>query len=83
MWSCSGVLVELVNRLLDTYRVNMSFVTAAIEYLSLKARLRASINAVFPDPTGLLRDHGNVDIRNGVGNNRIASCLQLESLHVD
>lgn len=34
-------------------RVKMSFVTAAREYLSQRARQRASINAILPEPTGL------------------------------
>jgi len=34
-------------------RVKMSFVTAAMEYLSRRALQRASMRAVFPEPTGL------------------------------
>ncbi len=35
------------------YRVKMSLVTAAMEYLSRRARQRASMRAVLPEPTGL------------------------------
>jgi len=38
-------------------RVKMSFVTAAMEYFSRRARQSASIRAVFPDPTGLVNRH--------------------------
>ncbi len=49
----------------------MSFVTAAIEYFSRRALQRASIKAVFPEPTGLhscqwvlCRIDGHLDIIN-------------------
>ena len=35
------------------YRVKISFVTAAMLYLSRRARQSLSIRAVFPEPTGL------------------------------
>lgn len=34
-------------------RVKISFVTAAMEYFSRRARQSVSIRAVFPEPTGL------------------------------
>ncbi len=41
----------------ETYRVKISFVTAAMLYSSLSFRHSASISAVFPDPTGLSASH--------------------------
>ena len=37
----------------ETDRVKMALVTAAIEYVSRRARQRASMRAVLPEPTGL------------------------------
>lgn len=50
---CSGCGVGRWSRGIPSYRVKMSFVTAAILYSSRSARDSASIRAVLPDPTGL------------------------------
>jgi len=42
--------------------VKMSFVTAAMLWAERRARQRASIRAVLPEPTGLVGDGGLVGI---------------------
>jgi hypothetical protein len=41
-----------------SYRVKISFVTAAMLYSSRRARDNASMSAVLPDPTGLFKVQG-------------------------
>lgn len=49
----AGGRAECLVRNSASSRVKMSFVTAAMLYLLRRARQRASMRAVLPEPTGL------------------------------